>query len=336
MKRRTFCVVSGAAVGCLAVGRIASALDVPTIRVLLGRGSALPIDADSFSFGTRTFRGRFSILPDGQVINIVALEQYLYGVVPMESPRTWPEPTLQAQAILARTFALARVNESHPYDLVASQRDQAYGGIGAEHRETSEAVDATARQIVTYGGVPASVSYMSCCGGHTEAASDAWAGGVDHPYLQGVVCNYCSASPDYRWTSTVPWNTVVNVLTPQFDGFGVLRSVGIGATTRSGRVKMLSFSDGTQQRDVTGADFRRAAGSMLVKSLLLRSVHVRQGGSDLADPTQGEAAIVVDGAGRGHGVGLCQWGARGLGAQRRNPRDIIAYYFPGTQVTALS
>ncbi|MBV9149078.1 MAG: SpoIID/LytB domain-containing protein [Candidatus Eremiobacteraeota bacterium] len=335
MKRRTFCLASGAAF-CLALGRVAFALDVPTVRVLLGRGSALPIDADSFSFGARTFRGRFSVLPDGQVINIVTLEQYLYGVVPMESPRTWPVPTLQAQAILARTFALARINEGRPYDLVASQRDQAYGGLGAEHRETSEAVDTTARQIVTYDGMPASVSYMSCCGGHTEAASEAWTGGIDHPYLEGVACNYCSASPDYRWTSTIPWTTISNALVPQFDGFGVLRSIEIGATTRSGRVKMLRFSDGTQQRNVTGADFRRAAGSMLVKSLLLRSVHVREGGLDLADPTQGETAIVVDGAGRGHGVGLCQWGARGLGAQGRNPHDIIAYYFPGTQVTAAS
>ena len=335
INRRAFCL-SSAAIVSLALMRRASALDTPTVRVLLGRGNALPLDADSFSFGTRTFRGRFSLLPDGQVINIVALEQYLYGVVPMETPRTWPAATLQAQAILARTFALARVNPDRPYDLSASQRDQAYGGIGTEHRETTDAVNATAGQVVTYDGEPAAVSYMSCCGGHTEAAADAWTGGANHPYLQGVVCTYCSASPDYRWISTIPWTTITNALTPQFDGFGILRSGDIAAVTRSGRAKMLRFSDGSQQRNVTGTDFRRAAGSVVVKSLLLRSLHVREVGSDLVDPSQNATALIVDGAGRGHGVGLCQWGARGLGLQGRTARDIVTFYFPGTDLGAAS
>ncbi len=336
MNRKTFCLASSAAAASVAFARAAFAVDVPTIRVLLGRGSALPLDADSFSFGTRVFRGRFSALPDGQVINIVTLEQYLYGVVPMETPRVWPAATLQAQAILARTFALARINTERPYDLVASQRDQAYGGVSAEHPETTDAVNATEGQIVMYDGAPASVSYMSCCGGHTEAASDAWTGGADHPYLQGVVCNYCSASPDYRWTATVAWLPFVNALSPQFDGFGPLHSATIAALTRSGRAKMLRFSDGAQQRMVSGADFRRAAGAATVKSLLLRSVRVGQSGTDLADPAENSPAIVVDGAGRGHGVGLCQWGARGLGLQGRPADEIVGYYFPGTQVARVS
>ncbi|MBV8688778.1 MAG: SpoIID/LytB domain-containing protein, partial [Candidatus Eremiobacteraeota bacterium] len=216
------------------------------------------------------------------------------------------------------------------------QRDQAYGGIAAEHRETTNAVNATAGQIVMYDGAPASVSYMSCCGGHTEAASDAWSGGAEQPYLRGVVCTYCSASPDYRWSAEVPWNAVVNALAPRFDGFGILRAVEIAGVTRSGRAKELRFSDGTQQRNVSGADFRRAAGAMIVKSLLLRSVQVRQAGTDLADPAQNATAIIVDGAGRGHGVGLCQWGARGLGSQGHSASDIVAYYFPGTQVAVTS
>jgi len=336
IKRRTFCIAAGAALGSIVFARAASPFNSPTIRVLLGRGSALPLDADSFSFGTRTFRGRFSLLPDGQVINVVTLEQYLYGVVPMESPRTWPVSTLQAQAILARTYALSRLNADRPYDLSASQRDQAYGGIGAEHRETTDAVNATAGQIVMYDGAPASVSYMSCCGGHTEAAADAWNGGAQQPYLQGVVCTYCSGSPDYRWTAEVPWTSVTNALGTEFNGFGMLRNAEVSSVTRSGRAKELRFSDGTQQRNISGNDFRRAAGATVVKSLLLRSVRVRQSGSDLADPAQTATAVAVDGAGRGHGVGLCQWGARALGSQGRSAPDIVAYYFPGTQVAVVS
>jgi len=336
MDRKRFCAVTCAALGAVGFGRRAAAFNEPTIRVLLGRGSALPVDADSFSFGSRSFRGRFSVLPDGQVINIIALEQYLCGVVPMESPRTWPPAALQAQAILARTYALSRINTNRPYDLSASQRDQAYGGISAEHRETNDAVNATAGQIVMYDGAPASVSYMSCCGGHTEAAADAWSGGAEQPYLQGVVCTHCAASPDYRWTSEVPWTNVANALTSQFAGFGMLRSIEIAGTTRSGRTKELRFSDGTEQRTIAGADFRRAAGAMNVKSLLLRALHVRAGGADLADPSESATTIVIDGAGRGHGVGLCQWGARGLASLGRSAGEIAGFYFPGTQVSTVS
>ena len=336
MDRRRFFVLSGAALGSLALPRATLATESPTVRILLGRGSALPLDATTFSFGTRTFRGRFSVLPDGQVINIVALEEYLYGVVPMESPRTWPVETLKGQAILARTFALARMNPTRPYDIVASQRDQAYGGIGAEHRETTQAVDATAGQIAQYADQPAAVSYMACCGGHTEASSEAWTGGANYPYLQGVVCNYCAASPDYRWTSVVSWNSITNALAAQFNGFGMLRSAHIGPVDASGRAKTLRFSDGVQERVVSAAEFRRAAGATLVKSLLLRSLYVREAGSDLSDPTQNAPALIVEGAGRGHGVGLCQWGARALGMEGRDARAIIAYYFPGTDVSVWS
>jgi stage II sporulation protein D len=332
MKRRTFCVAAAAAATWVAIGSRVRAIDSPPIRILLGRGSAQALDAGSFSFGTRRFRGSFSSLSDGQIVNTLPLEEYLYGVVPMESPRLWPAATLQAQAIVARTFALRRINPLRPYDVTASQSDQAYGGLGAEHAETTAAVNATAGQVIRFAGSPATVSYMSCCGGHTEASVDAWQGGVSYPYLEGVVCTYCSASPDYRWVATVPWSAITNALAPQFNGFGVLRAADIAVADASGRAKSLRFSDGMQNTIVSGSDFRRAAGTTLVKSLLLRGIAVRQVGSDLADPTQSAAALIVQGGGRGHGVGLCQWGARALGAQGRDAHDILTYYFPGTDV----
>ena len=77
--------------------------------------------------------------------SIVALdiEKYLYGVVPLESPPSWPAAALQAQAIVARTYALQKRTLSRPYDVLATDADQRYGGVAAEHPASSAAVDAT-------------------------------------------------------------------------------------------------------------------------------------------------------------------------------------------------
>ena len=118
------------------------------LRVLLGRGDATAIDPQTFRFGARTYRGTFSLTPAGEVVSSVPLEHYLYSVVPMESPHTWPEEALRAQAIVARTYALSRSNAGRAYDVVASERDQAYGGLQGEYPESTAAVDATAEFCV--------------------------------------------------------------------------------------------------------------------------------------------------------------------------------------------
>lgn len=298
-----------------------------TIRVLLGRGMATNLDDGTFTFGTRVYRGTFSSTPDGQVISTVGLEQYLYGVVPMESPHSWPQEALRAQAIVARTFALSRSNPNRAYDVVASERDQAYGGLHAEYAESTQAVDATAGAVLRYNGALASVSYMSSCGGHTEDPADAWQGGRSLPYLRGVACTYCDASPDWRWSRSIPLQNVTNAFTAQLAPLGTLQSVSVGETDGSGRAKSISFTGEAGSADVPGSDFRARLGASVVRSLLLRSIRL-----DTADP-QAAATLTIEGSGRGHGVGLCQWGARGLASQGRSARDIVNYYFPGIELT---
>lgn len=297
------------------------------IRVLLGSGMATPIDAQSFAFGSRTFRGSFTTTAQGQVINTLGLEDYLYSVVPEESPRSWPQETLRAQAIVARTYALSRVNPRREYDVVASERDQAYGGLQSEHAESTDACNATAGQILGWQGAIASVSYMSCCGGHTEDPADAWTGGADLPYLRGVVCTYCSASPDYRWVRDVAMTTVRNAFAAQSASLGTLRSVEIAQSDASGRAKSIRLTGDAGSTEISGAAFRRLLGSAIVRSLLIHSITVLPG-----DPAQAGATLTLEGSGRGHGVGLCQWGSRGLASEGRLARDILAFYFPGTQI----
>jgi peptidoglycan hydrolase-like amidase len=90
-------------------------------------------------------------------IAVLDIEKYLYGVVPLESPPSWPAAALQAQAIVARTYAMQKRTLSRAYDLVATDADQRYGGPSAEHPAASAAVDATRGQMLTYLGGPASV-----------------------------------------------------------------------------------------------------------------------------------------------------------------------------------
>ena len=311
------------------------------VRVLLGRGQATPIDETSFTFGTRSYRGTFATAADGGIVNTVPLEEYLYSVVPMESPHTWPEQTLQAQAIVARTFALSRSNPNRAYDVVASERDQAYGGLHGEFAESTAAVRATAGKVLRFHGALATVSYMSCCGGHTEDPADAWQGGVNLPYLRGVECTYCTASPDYHWLREIPLSSLATAFPAQLSGVGQLRDVQVAQADGSGRARSIRFTGSSGSAEVSGADFRRLLGASVVRSLLIHSIRVNSsaGASGAGalepaagDPAQAAATIIIEGQGRGHGVGLCQWGSRGLASQGHSARDILTYYFPGIEL----
>ncbi|MBV8721752.1 MAG: SpoIID/LytB domain-containing protein [Candidatus Eremiobacteraeota bacterium] len=294
------------------------------IRVLLGRGLVTPLDAQSFRFGTRPYRGSAQTLADGTTVDVLDLESYLYGVVPLEMPRSWPREALMAQAILARTFATAKRDAARSYDVVASQSDQAYGGRDAEFPETTAAVDRTRGTLVAYGGAVATVSYMSCCGGHTESAADAW-GGRAVPYLAGVACPYCVQSPEFRWERTVTWRDVVNALPEDFADFGPLVQIAVGETDASGRARTLHFQGPERSVDLPAKAVRNALGPSVVRSLLIHSVRVNGSQADLT--------ITIEGSGRGHGVGLCQWGAKTLGSNGATAREILAFYFPGTNIT---
>ena len=168
---------------------------------------------------------------------------------------------------------------------------------------------------------------MSCCGGHTEDPADAWTGGADLPYLRGVACTYCNASPDYRWSRDVPLVNVTNAFGAAFATIGTLSSIAVSAADASGRAKSIRFSGSSGSSEVSGADFRRLLGPSVVRSLLIRSITINQG-----DPAQAAGTITIEGSGRGHGVGLCQWGSRGLASEGRSARDILAFYFPGIQI----
>ncbi|HEV3195456.1 MAG TPA: SpoIID/LytB domain-containing protein [Candidatus Cybelea sp.] len=296
----------------------------PALRVLLGSGEAAPVSPDLFTFGGRPYRGTFQRLDDGRIVNVVGLEEYLYSVVSREMSARWPPAALAVQSICARTYVLQRSDPRRQYDLIPSELDQIYDGAAGETPAGTAAVNATAGQVLKYGNAFALVAYSSCCGGHTEASSDAW-GAAPIPYLQGVVCTWCSASPNYRWVTTLVVDAIAGRLSAQLAPLGELQDVRIATRDPSGRARAFELVTERGTTFVQGGIFRRAVGVRVLPSLLVTRLE--------RGPNAPE--ILVEGGGLGHGVGVCQWGARGMALDARTPSEILAYYLPGAVVSNL-
>ena len=300
----------------------------PVIRILLtaDRGGELPAraDGDIFTFDDRRWRGTPSLitLPDGRsgVVATVDIEDYLYGVLPIEASPGWPAAALQAQAIVARTFALARRTLSRPYDVVMSQLDQRFGGIESEYPATNDAVDATRAALLLYAGGDASAFYAACCGGHTADAATIW--GHDMlPYLRGVPDPYCVAAPDYRWQRSVPLDRVRAALAAHVAGD--VTGFALGPADSGGRPLSIDILSAGGRTTLSTITFRTLLGTDTVRSTWLRTVSLEG------------RSVIIAGSGRGHGVGMCQWGARAMGLAGMTSAEILAFYFPGTTVSAV-
>jgi SpoIID/LytB domain protein len=157
-----------------------------------GRGGALTL--------TRPYRGQIQVdVVDGKLraVNIVGLEQYLDGVVPSEMPSTWALQALQAQAVAARSYALATRKIGAPYDAYSDTRSQMYLGLSNESPATTDAVTATKGMALYFGSTVATTFFYSTSGGQTESSLD-WTG-TPLPYLVSVSDPYDDISPYHNW-----------------------------------------------------------------------------------------------------------------------------------------
>jgi stage II sporulation protein D len=296
------------------------------LRVLLSTGGTPQlIDDRSFELNGKIYRGTAAVvrLSNGKsaVVNTLMVDEYLYGVIPLEVSRAWPAAMLAAQAIVARTYALSRRAPARPYDLVADSSDQVYGGRSVETPATNAAVDATTGAVVTFNGAIASVFYMACCGGHTEDAGELW-GRNSLPYLRGVTDPWCAGTPDYRWRQTIAYAQFVGALGPEVGGLGDLVGLTVTDLDPSGRPRRVIVRGTTRSAEIGIEDLRRALGPRALPSTFIQEIDL-----------DGHSEVTIDGAGRGHGVGLCQWGARSMALQGRDPAAIVAFYFPGTLIS---
>lgn len=296
------------------------------LRVLLSTRATnpQPVDANAFSLDGKLYRGRPSIvtLANGArgVVSTLSVDEYLYGVVPLEISPGWPAAMLAAQAIIARTYAVARRSLVRQYDVVAGESDQLYGDRSVERPATTAAVDATSGQTVVFGGGVASVYYMACCGGHTEDAAELW-GHNALPYLRGVADPYCAGTPDYRWHARFLPAQFARALGPLVGSIGAIQSANAIEIDPSGRPRAIAVRGSSGSATVPVGDLRRVLGTSALPSTFITTIELSSG-----------EGVVIEGAGRGHGVGLCQWGARVMALQGADPATIVRFYFPGTSI----
>jgi SpoIID/LytB domain protein len=142
-----------------------------------------------------------SVVRGVDVINAVALEDYVRGVVAGESPSSWPAAALQAQAVAARTYAITTDagTGADGFTQYADTRSQVYEGVAGETAATDAAVAATRGEVVTYGGRPVATYFFSTSGGQTENVENSFLGSRPEPWLKSVDDPYDSASPKHRW-----------------------------------------------------------------------------------------------------------------------------------------
>jgi stage II sporulation protein D len=154
--------------------------------------------------GHGTFRGALETVPTESdprslnVVNALALEQYVKGVMPNEVPPSWPIEQLRAQSVAVRSIAITGDVGGNGFDLYADTRSQVYEGLESEYEQTNRAAESTRGQVVTYGGEIAETFYSACSGGHTESVVNVF--GTAVPYLVGVADPYDYYCPLHKWT----------------------------------------------------------------------------------------------------------------------------------------
>jgi len=289
----------------------------------------------------RRYRGDLLIKEEEgflKVVNQLPLEEYLYGVLKWELSPSWPLATLCAQAIAARTYALKNIESSSSqgqlYHLSATVDDQVYGGVESEDPRVQKAVDLTQGKVITYQGELINAFYHNCCGGHTASSKDVW-GGEDFPYLRVGSDKFCQGSPHYNWKWEIKRSELERILFEErlplgrIDGIQVLSRAQNLSFEEGGRVTKLCLEHyGDKPYCLTGTEFRKLIDKWIgrgkLKSTLFDEVRLRVKG--------GISYFVFYGRGSGHGVGMCQWGAKGMAEQGYSFEEILQFYYPGTKI----
>jgi stage II sporulation protein D len=180
------------------VGRFSAPLIVtsrPDVTRL--RGTAISGKRDG------RYRGLIAIWPSGaggvSAVNHASIDDYVKGVVPGEMPPTWHVEAVKSQAVAARSYALATKKPGATFDLYPDTRSQVYRGYDGEHANANQAVDRTAREVVTHDGKVAVTYFFSTSGGETENVENVFYGARPTSYLRGVDDPYDDISPRHRW-----------------------------------------------------------------------------------------------------------------------------------------
>ena len=299
----------------------------------------------------RRYRGRINITSSRAgltVVNRVTVESYIAGVVgPEIGPRRPDElAAVLAQAVVSRSFAIKNRGrwEAFDFDAYADTRDQVYLGVAVESEHVWDAVRRTAGQVLTYQGDVIDAYFHSTCGFSTAGVEEAFATVQTRPYLRPVSDDrggghyYCDISPRFRWREewdgsklrAILSRTLPSVTPLSGDGLQRITDVTVSRTTKSGRVGELRIVFERGDVRIAGPDVRsvlRPDADRMLSSAAFQLTVTKAGGQ--------VTRLVAAGAGSGHAVGMCQWGAIGRARAGQDYRSILNTYFPGTKIEKL-
>jgi stage II sporulation protein D len=207
--------------------------------------------------GEGEYRGTLVVAPRDAgglyAINSVPLEGYIKGVVPNEMPTDWPAEALRAQAVTARSYALA-TDQGGIFDQYDDTRSQVYGGLSSETPETNHAVEATTGKVVKHGGRVATTFYFSTSGGRTENIEFSFEGSGPKPYLKSVKDPFDHASPYHRWRETLSQSEMEAKLGDLVQG--TLQSIDVTRRGRSPRIVSANVVGSAGSTEVSGPTLR--------------------------------------------------------------------------------
>jgi len=317
-----------------------------------------PDDARQFAvFAGRRYRGALRVVASDTglvIVNVLGVEDYLRGVVPLEigvNRGETDQAAVEAQAIAARSYTWVRLtvvensaSRNASYDVAATVSDQVYGGADAEREATDRAVLATTALVLKFGGRVVDAPYSASCGGETAAPDEVWRVSGASSYLRRVSDRipgtadryYCDIAPRFAWTrafTSAELDAAARTYLRQYaEGNGGtpghVRGISIESRTPSGRVARTVFLTDRGTFTVRGNDIRyvlRHSGGEILNStyFTVNSEAARDGAL---------VRVLLRGNGYGHGVGMCQWGAIGRARAGQTARSILAAYYPGATV----
>ncbi len=275
----------------------------------------------------RRVRGELRVSTDRAhrlvVVNTVGLEDYVAGVLEGEIPASWSSEALAAQAVASRSYALHQRSRrlDAPWHVTATTTHQVYADSAGVHAAIRRAVDETRGEVLTYRGRPILAAFHSASGGRTASADEVW--GRSLPYLVSVDVTGEEDSPDTYWRAGVTFETLERLLETAGVGVGRVQAVEIAARSSSGRVAQLEVRGSRGTHTLTGRELRSIVGESTLRSTLF----------DLRPETD---RVVFVGTGRGHGVGMSQWGAQALAQAGQRYPEILAAFYPGTRLEELN
>jgi stage II sporulation protein D len=250
------------------------------------------------------------------VVNEVDLERYLQGVVPAEMPPDWELEALKVQSVISRTYALYQreSRKGKEYDLVNTVLGQVYKGESVKDSRASLAIAQTKGQVLTYEGALALTFFHSTSAGPTEDASERW--DMPLPYLKGVSCPLDRDSPYFEWERTIPLDDLEAALGKLGHPVGAIATLTPLQWSRAGRLLTVRILYSGGELIIKTEDLRKALG---YKTLPSTRFTIERFGKE----------VQIRGMGYGHGVGLCQWGAKVMAESGLNFDEILLYYYPG-------